>query len=346
MTLEQPQLKTRYVELAVTPEKRLRLDIQEIPLRRLKLDPTNVRFHHLAAPLSDPEIEAKIWDEDDTRQLLREIIASRGLTEPPLIDSNSTVREGNRRLVCLRKLSEKTHRGEYATLGIREDLWDTVTCYVLPRDTPEKDVAILLGRYHVSAKKTWRVLNKAAHVYDLYMKHGIKHEDIGACRIMGKSTVGQMIKAFQATTEYGEKYKDDDWLAKFSYFYEAIKRKKVAEWLSKNGNTTRFMEWLGNGRFVRGEQVRRLPDIIKIPEALEALDKKGFQAAIAVLSKTDPSVDNRFYAAVMDMTEKLNDVPRDELIETGNDPAKIQALQRLRDTVDGVLRNVSAIKER
>src|SRR5947209_18107302 len=105
--------------MAIKQEKKLLHEIQEKPIRRLKLDPTNVRFHHLAAPLSDTEIEAKIWDEDDTRQLLREIIASRGLTEPPLIDSNSTVREGNRRLVCLRKLSEKTHRGEYATLGIR-----------------------------------------------------------------------------------------------------------------------------------------------------------------------------------------------------------------------------------
>ncbi len=347
MTLEQPQIKTRFIELAVTPDRKLRADIQEVPLRRLKLDPNNVRFHHLAEPLSDSEIEEKIWGENDTRDLFREILASRGLTEPPIVDSNYSIREGNRRIVCLRKLNEKTRKGEYATLGIREDLWDTVTCYVLPRDTSEKDVAILLGRFHVSGKKTWRALNIAAHVSELYSKHGLKHEDIRDYLSMSKTTVGRMIKAFEATTEYGKRYTDDkEWLGKFSYFYEAYKKKKLTEWLAKNGNPDRFMDWLGKDRLTRGEQVRKLSDIILIPDALDALDKKGFQAAIAVLSKTDPSVDNKFYGAVRDMVEQLNHVPREELIAAGSDQAKIQALQRLRDTVDDVLRNISAIKER
>lgn len=345
MTLEQPQPRTRFLEVSVTPDKKLRLEIQEIPLKRLKLDPSNVRFHHLADTLTDQQIEAQIYEEDDTRKLLREILASRGLTEPPLIDSNNLIREGNRRIVCLRKLSEKTHKGEYATLGIRDDLWDTVTCYVLPRDTPEKDIAILLGRLHVSGRKEWRVLNQAAHISELYNTHHLTHDDLRDYLSMSKTTVGRMIKAFEATTEYGKKYHDVEWLGKFSYFYEAQKKKKLATWLDKNGNGSMFMEWLGTNKLTRGEQVRKLPDIIQVPEAVDALNTKGFSAAISVLSRTDPSVDNKFYAHVRDMMEELNSLPRDELLNAGTDEARVQALQRLKSTVDDVLKNISALKK-
>src|SRR2546426_3831008 len=229
-------------------------EILDLPLKKLKLDPNNVRFHHFANRLSDAQIEEEIWKESDTRDLFREILNSRGLSEPPIVDSSLVVMEGNRRLVCLRKLSERTHNGEYPQMP--ENTFDSVTCYVLPKDTSQKDIAILLGRLHVSGKKEWKALNQAAHIYELFNKHGASQADITNLMSMSKSTVGHMIKAFQLTTDYG------------------------------------------------------------------------------------------FYARVKDMVERLNDVPREELVEAGTDPVKLEALQKLRDTVDEVLRNVAAIKQR
>jgi hypothetical protein len=345
MALEQPQPKNRVIEMAVTPDKKMHAEIVDLPLKKLKLDSSNVRFHHFANKLTDAQIEEEIWKESDTRDLFREILNSRGLSEPPIVDSSFVVMEGNRRIVCLRKLADRTRHGEYPQ--IPENTWDTVTSYVLPKDTPQKDIAILLGRLHVSGKKEWKALNQAAHIYELFNKHGATQGDITNLMSMGKSTVGYMIKAFQLTTDYGKKYPEDtSWVYKFSYFYEMVKRKSLDAWLENNGNTEKFMEWLYNGKISRGMDVRKLPEVIKTQDAIQAIDSGGFDAALKVLSKSDPAIDNKFYAHVKDMVERLNDVPREELVEAGSDPVKLEALQKLRDTVDEVIRNVAAIKQR
>ncbi len=345
MTLEQPQLKNRVIEMAVTPDKKMHAEILDLPLKKLKLDPTNVRFHHFTDRLTDTQIEEEIWKESDTRDLFREILNSRGLSEPPIVDSNFVVMEGNRRLVCLRKLTERVHNGEYPQ--IPENTFDSVTCYVLPKDTPQKDIAILLGRLHVSGKKEWKALNQAAHIYELFNKHGASQADITNLMSMSKTTVAHMIKAFQLTTDYGKRYPEDTtWVYKFSYFHEMVKKKSLDAWLEKNGNTERFMDWLAKGKLSRGMDVRRLPEIIKTQDAIQAIDTGGFDAALKVLSKSDPAIDNKFYAHVKDMVERLNDIPREELVEAGSDHVKLGQLQKLRDTVDEVLRNVAAIKQR
>ena len=46
------------------------------------------------------------------------------------------------------------------------------------------------------------------------------------------------------------------------------------------------------------------------------------------------------------MIEELNNVPREELIEAGEDPTRLAEIKKLRDTADEVLRNVAAIKQR
>jgi hypothetical protein len=91
--------------------------------------------------------------------------------------------------------------------------------------------------------------------------------------------------------------------------------------------------------------VRNLPEVIDNPTALVALEEGGFDAARKVLAKADPSIDNRFYAHINSMIDRLNEVPRDELIEAGEDPAKVQALERLRSTVDDVLKNILALRK-
>jgi len=338
-------MKNLYIEMAVTPDKKIRAEIQRVPLSKLKLDPYNVRFrHHPRKSLSDTEIAELIWKEPDTKDLYREINTSRGLMEAPIVNSDYVVMEGNRRIVCLRKLSEKAHGDDQP--GVPADLWDTVECNVLPHETPPKDIALMLGRYHVSGKKAWRALNQAAHVSELHNKHGLSYDDIHEYLSMSKPTIVRMITAFDTTTEYGKKFTTDkEWVGKFSYFYEVYKKPQLVSWLEKNGNKDKFMDWLGTEKLAHGADVRELPRIIEVPEALTALDSGGFDAAMKVLSKSDPSVDSKFYGQVKDMTEKLNTLARDELIEAGTDQARIQSLQRLRETVDSVLKDISALRK-
>src|SRR5438874_921974 len=99
------------IELSVAEGRKIKATSRRLPLTALKLDPANVRLKHVPVVLSDEQMEEKIWSEPDTRDLFREILHSRGLSEPVLVNSGHVVKEGNRRLVCLRKLSEQARAG-------------------------------------------------------------------------------------------------------------------------------------------------------------------------------------------------------------------------------------------
>src|SRR4051812_19711271 len=79
-------------------------DTQDVPVSELRLDPENVRFFHIKDRLlTDSEMDELIWKEPASKALLRSILASGGLSNPPIITKGKTTKEGNRRLVALRR---------------------------------------------------------------------------------------------------------------------------------------------------------------------------------------------------------------------------------------------------
>ena len=59
----------KWIEFAVAPDRKMKAEIRKVPLKKLKLDPRNVRFHHLPAsrsaqwgrPLSWPGFTTPGW---------------------------------------------------------------------------------------------------------------------------------------------------------------------------------------------------------------------------------------------------------------------------------------------
>ena len=90
----------------------IKVEIREVPIDDLKLDPNNVRFKHIDRLLTDAKIEEIIWEEQDTRDLMKSIRVSGGLMERPVVSSDYVVKEGNRRVVCLRRLKNLAHEGK------------------------------------------------------------------------------------------------------------------------------------------------------------------------------------------------------------------------------------------
>ena len=72
--------------------------------------------------MDDNAIEQWIWDESDTKSLLREIRFSGGLSEKPFVqetpDGNYHVVEGNRRTVCMRKIAKEIKSGKETEIQI------------------------------------------------------------------------------------------------------------------------------------------------------------------------------------------------------------------------------------
>jgi hypothetical protein len=327
-------------QLSITPERKIEAELRLVPLAKLKLDPKNVRFKHFMRELSDKEMEDEIWNDPDTRNLYREIIYSQGLTHPPLVDANYVVKEGNRRVVCLRKLKEEI---EAKRCDIPLEKIDPVQCIVLPPDITEIDIAIYLTREHVTGKKEWAALDKASHIYDLYNVHRLSFDQIREAVSISKATAMTMETAYKKTLEYHAKYPDDkEWLGRYSYFYELYKKKQLKEWAEKNNNIDQFMAWIHDGKIERGEQVRELIRIFADHEAYQVLLDEGIRSALEVLSNKDPSLTSASFRLFAKTLKEIRNFPRSELLDTVRNRAKLQMLKDLRSELDQLIKDIES----
>jgi hypothetical protein len=307
-----------------------------IELDELKLDPRNVRFRHVNGVLSDKEIEKKIWEEFDARDLQKQIIASAGLTNPPIVTKDRIVKEGNRRIVCCRKIREQIKAGKLEDLP--RAAFERIECEVLPPDADPIAVNILLAREHVTGKKEWDALNKAALIYELYEDLGKSYEDIRDYLGIGKAEVIRMQKAYAATVEFVQKHPKAADIRKFIYFSDLFKRRATTAWATQSAaNLEQFMAWLASepAKFTDSRQMRRLGEVIDSPEALAVLrsPKGGMEAAIRVLDARRGG-DSQVFKALTRASDLLDRMPRNEYRGIAEDKVKADLLRDLHEKIE------------
>lgn len=355
MTMQEVQNRpSTKIQVQITKDKTVLGELIYIPLSKLKLDPKNVRFKHLDSSLTDKEIEQWISDEADTRSLLREIRFSNGLSEKPFVqetnDGNYLVIEGNRRTVCLRKIAEEIKSGKEKEITISNV--DPVQCIVIPKDVSEKWLAIFLARIHVSGKKDWAALNQSAHVYDLIHKHDYQYDDVANAISISKTTVTQMIKAYETTLKYRSKYPDDDlWLRRYSHFEELWKKKTLKEWANDPHNLDMFMKWVHDNQFPMAIKVRKLDPIIQdgkdaykaikkgatIDEAVEIL--RNHEQKRTITAKIADEVEDK----VNEFQELLQNFPRGKMKELAKDHEKMKRFEALYKEFGQIIKDIKTI---
>src|SRR5258708_35991780 len=123
--------------------KRVQVQSGDLPLDDVSLDPRNPRIANtVSISISDEgeelqnKLEALLWQDDDVRDLYRQVLLNKGLVERIIVRKDGSVVEGNCRTVVYRKLREK-----HPT----EQRWHNIPARILPADIGERDVAILLG---------------------------------------------------------------------------------------------------------------------------------------------------------------------------------------------------------
>lgn len=331
---------TMKIQIPITKDTTILGELRYVPLSELKLDPKNVRFKHLDRTLNDKEIEEWISTEADTRSLMKEIRFSIGLSEKPYVQETSDgkyrVVEGNRRTVCLRKIAETIKSGKEKE--IPASAIDPVQCIVIPKEVNEKSLAIFLARIHVSGKKDWNALNQSAHVFELIRKHEYEYDDVAQAVSISKTKVTLMIKAYEATLKYREKYHDDDmWLHRYSHFEELFKKKGLKEWANEPLNLDLFMKWVYENQFPMAIHVRKLePIILDGKDAYKAL-KKGaiIDEAAEILKQQDQkrSLTSKMADNVDDTVkgfqELVENFPRGKMKELAKDGEKLQNYESL-----------------
>lgn len=327
--------------------KKIVTEEQKISLEMLKLDPLNVRFSHFSGPLLDEQLEKIIWEEDDTRELMKSIRASKGLLEPPLVVKENgyyLTKEGNRRVVALRKLKEAVDRKEVDDFS--PDYFKRIPCEVLPKKITPTEMDLILAIYHVSGKKEWDALNKASHIYKLHQKQGFTYEDIAKHLGVSKATIKRALDAYEECQKYLQKYpKDPLGIRRFTYFDEFFKktylRKKA---LMDRSLLDEFHEWLAAGKFKTHRDVRNLPEILEDPDAAKAIRKSHIDDALKTLYTKFPELSDPLWETVASTVNALRNMPRSEVHALLEDSARGRLFMSLVKEVEAVKKDLERAK--
>lgn len=359
MTLatEVPNPPVMKIQIHLTKEKTILAELQLIPISQLRLNPNNVRFKDLDRKLSEKEMEDLIWGEGDSRSLSREIKFSNGLSEPPYVqeisDGNYIIIEGNRRIVCSRKVIEDIKSGKEKDLSQLK--LDPAQCIILPKDVDAKSIAIFLARYHVSGKKEWAAFNQSAHVYDLVNKHNFDQDDVTRAVSLSKTKVNQMLKAYDTTLKYRKKYSDEElWIHRYSTFEELHKSKGLKDWANDPRNLEMFMEWVHRNQFPMAIKVRKLAPIVEdaqeaykamkkgatVDEAKEILDQKAGKRSTA--AKVANDVDDQ----VQNFQELIQNFPRSKMREFARDGKKLQNIEAVYKEFGRLIKDIKTLGSR
>ncbi|MBI5224831.1 hypothetical protein HY989_03090 [Candidatus Micrarchaeota archaeon] len=311
----------------------------KVELDKLKLDLNNARFQHLPEKIDETKMEELIWSEKDTRQLYEQIRTAKGLYEPPVINSDNIVIEGNRRLVCLRKLKVKLKSGEIT--DIESDRFDHVECRQIPKNTPKLNVDLFLASIHVRGKKPWPAYNKAKRIQELRLNYDYSYDRLAKTLGMGKITLIRMVNAYEQMEKYREKYDDDkDWYRKYTHFDEFFSSRGLKEFRGQQKNIDKFSAWVHEGKFSDSRHVRSLSQILGDDDAFKAFEEEDFDAAIKLLEEKNPTMKSREFRQISKTIRILHDFSRKELVKTVKDQNRLRLLKELRDETDSLIKDV------
>ena len=307
-------LKGRVVVDEITLDGRsIQVENVDLPVGEVKLDRRNPRIANTVAlspieegPALQKKIEALLWEDDDVRDLYRQVLVNKGLIERIIVRQDGTAVEGNCRTVVYRKLREK-----YPSDGI----WQRIPARVLPADIGDREVAILLGEMHVAGKNTWTAFEKSGHVYRMHRDFALTQEEIAQRLRMSKSKINQLIRAFDVMkNKFLPKYPGPGSVRKFSYFEELYKNPELREWASTTQNAEdMFVDWVGKNRLAQGMHVRQLPTILQNADAVAALTNEGFAEAQRAIAEDNPAVTSKLFKRMLEMTEALKKAQLDDI---------------------------------
>jgi len=319
----------------------------KIPLKQLILDIENPRIQYfLDTRLNDNVTQGKIKfalaeGNDQYEKLKEHIEMNGGIYDPIWVvpkDNYFVVIEGNTRSYIYEELSEKY---------VNDDKWKTIDAYELPYKIDRNVINFIRLEKHLFGATPWAAYEKARELYRLYTDEDYSLKRLEQLTKLRANEIRNNIQAYTDMEEqYLPKYNKPSERLKFSYFVEFRKNRELKR-LVKDGKVSLmdFCEWVGEGKFKRGEDIRRLPMVLNDEQSKQALMDDNFQAALDQLEQKNSAAKSKLFVKVEDVIKGLEGIPFSELdeIKRGLQPAKIESLKKLHDTVTNFLKNIGTI---
>lgn len=313
---------TMMLEEITLQNRAVRLIHRDIPIDDLKLNPDNQRVQYIISLLgyrpTDDQLERELWEIDEVKKLCQAVKTNGGLIERVIVAPDGTVIEGNCRTVVYRKLRESEPG---------DPRWQRIPARTLPDDITEEQIAILLGEMHVAGKNHWDGFERAGYIYRMNNQLGFSLEYMADLLGRSKTTIKSLKDAYELMRDgFLAKYPAKDNVYKFTYFEQFFRRMKAPSEELKE----QFCGWVGTEKLYDRNQVRSLPEILEVPDAVAALDAGGFDAAMAVLSGRRPELTSALFKTIEKTIRELRQAPLGEIeaIQMG-DRAKAAKLEEL-----------------
>lgn len=301
------------------------------------LDEDNTRISFLMKQLpeeerNDPAAEHLLYAQEDTERLKKSIKETKGIQEPIYIcygKKGKVVKEGNRRTAAAREL-KRDNPGEKC--------FEYIPAWIIPEGTPDWVIQELMNGIHLNPKRQWAPFERALALKRLH-ESGEPAANLADRYEMTVKEVKESITAAELMIQElvplvenpNSEVKD-----KYSYFLEYVKGPRQIFRTTICGLDERFANWVSNGAFRRGENVRQLGRILANSNALDALENEGFEAAIEVLSEENVN-ENAHYKAIQKAARLLAKMPHDELLDIRNNTDKKSIILDLARSVQHVM---------
>ncbi|MGD0221535.1 MAG: hypothetical protein ABSF71_04300 [Terriglobia bacterium] len=317
--------------------------IRFLPVPELRYYAENPRIFSILRELgkvTQDEIERKLWEQDHTKDLFRDIKQNGGLLEEIIVRGNEVL-EGNSRLCAYRRLlKDATATGDKDAIA----KWSVMRARILPPDTNEKVVFAILGTLHIRGKAEWKPYEQASYLFRQATTHGMTSAQLAAQIGTNDADVKNMIEAYKLM----DKHKVTD-LSRFSYFVEFAKSKKLEDtkqYLPPNlVLEEKFSQWVKDGKIPRAEEVRNLPTILRDKSARTKFlsDSVTFEEALETAREHHPEATSSFYSKLKKATEAMNDAEEDRIRqEVSQDAQKKHVVRDLAKTARKFAHSVGA----
>jgi len=314
---------------------------ERVPLDQLELDAANPRIQYqLDTALTDEVTQGTLGfaltvANDQYEKLRDNIERNGGLLNPIWVAPNSGGRflviEGNTRLQVYLDLREKYRH---------QDEWATIPCFVLPEQFTRDQVNYIRLEAHLFGTTPWDAYEKARELYKLNSEEDYSLERLSKMTKLSISEIRTQIQAFRDMKEqYLVHFPAPGEHQKFSYFVEFRKNGDLKRLVDSHAlNVVDFAEWVGQGKFSRGEEVRRLGEVLRDPDAKEAFLAEDFSAALDQLAQKDPGAKSPLFDKIDDVIAGLKGMPWAELdhMRRGLSQSKVERLNQLDEALKQV----------
>jgi hypothetical protein len=321
---------------SIIQNKHVPYELKRLPVEEVRLDAANPRVQYLVGQtggnISQEQLDELLWGKDQVKALAQSIFQNGGVREPIIVqklNGSHVVREGNCRTVAMRHLLEQ-HPDD--------SRFAYIPAHVYEEALSEEDLAVILADMHVASKIKWDAYEQAKVIHDLSTIHGKTYDWLSNHLRLSKGKISENLRAYEAATDYLKRSPGSANVRKFSFFQEVMKKPELRkQWEDSPGFRERFQYWLDEDRLTDARQVRALPAIVSNPDAMTALDQKGFDAANLVLVSRDPSLGSDLFHAVKMATIALSEAPMNEIqdLQAGN-KQKLIMLRNLKRAVEDV----------